>query len=85
MYRRVTIFGRGRLVKMLTALTLAAQAIQVRDLARRAFAIANAMDFSDDRSRLMECAEQLEEEADWLENQARSTPLSQIGHRAAGD
>jgi hypothetical protein len=70
---------------MLTALTLAAQAIQIRELARRAFSIANSMPNTDDRTRLMECAEQLEEEADGLENQARSTPLSRLGRRSEPD
>lgn len=64
-------------------LTLAAQAIQIRDLARRAFALANSMEDPDDRARLMQCAEALEQEADLLEFQARSTPLSMLGHRSA--
>ena len=70
---------------MLTALALAAQSIEIRELARRAFAVANAMSYSDDRHRLMTCAEQLEQEADWLESQARSTPLSQLGSNPAAD
>ena len=70
---------------MLTALIFAAQAVEIRELARRAFAIANSMPNSDDRVRLMECAEQLEEEADGLESQARSTPLSLLGRRAESD
>lgn len=68
---------------MLSSLAYAAQAIQIRDLAQRAFAIANSMPYSDDRARLMQCAEQLEQEADWLENQARSTPLSMLGRHSA--
>lgn len=69
---------------MLKSLTLADRAGDTRDMARRAFRLANTLLDPADRARLLRYAEELEEEADRLEQQAKSkTPVVIVPHRAS--
>jgi hypothetical protein len=69
---------------MLRSLTLAGRAGDTRDLAGRAFRLANSLLDPADRARLLKYAEELEDEADRLEQQARSrTPVVIAPHPAS--
>jgi hypothetical protein len=61
---------------MLRSLTSSDRAGETRDLARRAFRLANALHDPADRARLLRYAEDLEDEADRLEQPpGRRTPV----------